>query len=124
MKNEPVAYIDPYDLERLPHYDCHIGSQQLKNGIPLYTHPANVTYELTMEKCRELLKENEALKAHPVKELTEETKEALIVARSIAMRMAAEARIPECGDFAKIAQCLDFACDELATLAKAKAVNK
>jgi hypothetical protein len=40
MNNEPVAYIDPYDLERLPHYDCHIGSQQLKNGIPLYTHPA------------------------------------------------------------------------------------
>ena len=40
MNNEPVAYIDPYDLERLPHYDCYIGSQQLKNGIPLYTHPA------------------------------------------------------------------------------------
>jgi len=40
MTNEPVAYIDPYDLERLPHYDCYIGSQQLKNGIPLYTHPA------------------------------------------------------------------------------------
>jgi len=39
MNNEPVAWIDPYDLERLPHYDCHIGSQQLKNGIPLYTHP-------------------------------------------------------------------------------------
>ena len=56
---------------------------------------------------------------HPV-ELTEETKEALIVARSIAMRMAAEARIPECGDFAKIAQCLDFACDELAILRKAQ----
>ena len=37
--NEPVAYIDPYDLERLPHYDCHIGSQKMKNGIPLYTHP-------------------------------------------------------------------------------------
>ena len=37
--NKPVAYIDPYDLERLPHYDCHIGSQQLKKGIPLYTHP-------------------------------------------------------------------------------------
>ena len=36
-KAEPVAYIDPYDLERLPHYDCHIGSQQLKNGISLYT---------------------------------------------------------------------------------------
>ena len=39
MNNEPVAWIDLYDLERLPHYDCHIGSQQLKNGIPLYTHP-------------------------------------------------------------------------------------
>jgi len=45
MNNEPVAYIDPYDLERLPHYDCYIGSQQLKNGIPLYTHPANLTDE-------------------------------------------------------------------------------
>ena len=45
--NEPVAYIDPYDLERLPHYDCHIGSQQLKNGIPLYTHPVK---ELTDEE--------------------------------------------------------------------------
>ena len=40
MNIEPVAYIDPYDLERLPHYDCYIGSQQLKNGIPLYIHPA------------------------------------------------------------------------------------
>ena len=56
---------------------------------------------------------------HPV-ELTEETKEALIVTRSIAMRMAAEARIPECGDFAKIARFLDFACDELAILRKAQ----
>ena len=45
MNNEPVAYIDPYDLERLPHYDCYIGSQQLKNAIPLYTHPANLTDE-------------------------------------------------------------------------------
>ena len=47
MNNEPVAYIDPYDLERLPHYDCHIGSQQLKNGIPLYTHSVK---ELTDEE--------------------------------------------------------------------------
>ena len=45
MNNEPVAYIDPYDLERLPHYDCYIGSQKLKNGIPLYTHPADLTDE-------------------------------------------------------------------------------
>ena len=50
--NEPVAYIDPYDLERLPHYDCHIGSQQLKNGIPLYTHPVK---ELTDEEIWEVV---------------------------------------------------------------------
>ena len=50
-KAEPVAYIDPYDLERLPHYDCHIGSQQLKNGIPLYTHPVK---ELTDEEIRHI----------------------------------------------------------------------
>jgi hypothetical protein len=48
---KPVAYIDPYDLERLPHYDCHIGSQQLKNGIPLYTHPVK---ELTDEEIQEV----------------------------------------------------------------------
>ena len=52
MNNEPVAYIDPYDLERLPHYDCHIGSQQLKNGIPLYTHPVK---ELTDEEIVNLI---------------------------------------------------------------------
>ena len=52
MNNEPVAYIDPYDLERLPHYDCHIGSQQLKNGIPLYTHPVK---ELTDEEIWEVV---------------------------------------------------------------------
>ena len=39
MNNKPVAWVDPYDLERLTHYDCHIGSQKMKNGIPLYTHP-------------------------------------------------------------------------------------
>ena len=47
--NKPVAYVDPYDLERWPHYDCHIGSQQLKNGIPLYTHPVK---ELTDEEIK------------------------------------------------------------------------
>ena len=51
MNNEPVAYIDPYDLERLPHYDCHIGSQQLKNGIPLYTHQVK---ELTDKEIQEV----------------------------------------------------------------------
>ena len=50
MINKPVAYIDPYDLERLPHYDCHIGSQQLKNGIPLYTHPVKEPTDLELLK--------------------------------------------------------------------------
>lgn len=66
MNNEPVAYIDPYDLERLPHYDCHIGSQQLKNGIPLYTHqyerPHN-TVLVPCDKLAEMQAEIEALKA-------------------------------------------------------------
>ena len=72
--NEPVAYIDPYDLERLPHYDCHIGSQQLKNGIPLYTHqyerPHN-TVLVPCDKLAEMQAEIETLKVHPVKELTD-----------------------------------------------------
>ena len=52
MNNEPVAWVDPYDLERLPHYDCHIGSQKMKNGIPLYTHPVK---ELTDEEIADLI---------------------------------------------------------------------
>ncbi|CAB5079544.1 hypothetical protein UFOVP146_2 [uncultured Caudovirales phage] len=71
-KAEPVAYIDPYDLERLPHYDCHIGSQQLKNGIPLYTHPLNPKYD---PETGEPLIDGYPLFSglpHPVKELTDE----------------------------------------------------
>ena len=49
MNNKPVAWVDPYDLERLTHYDCHIGSQKMKNGIPLYTHPVK---ELTDEEIK------------------------------------------------------------------------
>jgi hypothetical protein len=40
MNNEPVAWIDPYDLERLPHHDCWVNGQEHKNSVPLYTHPA------------------------------------------------------------------------------------
>jgi len=40
MSNEPVAWIDPYDLERLPHHDCWVNGQEHKNSVPLYTHPA------------------------------------------------------------------------------------
>ena len=57
MNNKPVAWVDPYDLERLTHYDCHIGSQKMKNGIPLYTHPVK---ELTDEEIVSLYKETEA----------------------------------------------------------------
>ena len=38
--NEPVAYIDRQDLERLPHHDCWVNGQEHKNNVPLYTHPA------------------------------------------------------------------------------------
>ena len=71
--NEPVAYIDPYDLERLPYYDCHIGSQQLKNGIPLYTHPVkelkNIVLASATCSCGKVM---EVTNLQPVKELTDE----------------------------------------------------
>jgi hypothetical protein len=38
--NEPVAYIDCQDLERLPHHDCWVNGQEHKNNVPLYIHPA------------------------------------------------------------------------------------
>ena len=41
MNNEPVAWIDPYDLERLPLNDCWVNGEKSKwADIPLYTHPA------------------------------------------------------------------------------------
>ena len=66
MNNEPVAWIDLYDLERLPYYDCHIGSQQLKNGIPLYTHPAE--HDLGIA---EAIGFDKGYKSASVKELTD-----------------------------------------------------
>ena len=74
MNTEPVAYIDPYDLERLPHYDCHIGSQQLKNGIPLYTHPVSQYKAITNTKIEPTV----VSYTHPVKELTDEEMKNLI----------------------------------------------
>lgn len=44
---KPVAWIDLYDLERLPHHDCWVNGQEHKNSVPLYTHPAK---ELTDEE--------------------------------------------------------------------------
>ena len=40
MNNEPVAWINPYDLERLPLYDCWVNGEKSKGSVPLYTHPA------------------------------------------------------------------------------------
>jgi hypothetical protein len=53
--NEPVAYIDCQDLERLPHHDCWVNGQEHKNNVPLYTHPAKT---LTDEEIQAIAKES------------------------------------------------------------------
>ena len=46
MNNEPVAWIDPFDLERLPLYDSWVSGEKTKwADIPLYTHPTDLTDE-------------------------------------------------------------------------------
>ena len=81
MNNEPVAYIDPYDLKRLPHYDCHIGSQQLKNGIPLYTQDQlEEARKLGMQQERAMWElaasTQEIMDTHPAKEHFEDEPQA------------------------------------------------
>lgn len=46
-------------------------------------------------------------------ELSDDQQRALLDARDIAMRFTLQARIPECGEFAAIAQNLDWLCNEL-----------
>jgi hypothetical protein len=47
MNNKPVAWIDPYDLERLP-LDCWVNGEKSKwADVPLYTHQVK---ELTDEE--------------------------------------------------------------------------
>jgi hypothetical protein len=75
MNNEPVAWIDPFDLERVPLYDCWVSGEKTKSvDIPLYTHPVKELDE-QFKKGFEAGKE-EGWKAHkfhhPVKELTDE----------------------------------------------------
>jgi hypothetical protein len=54
MNNEPVAWIDPYDLERLPINDCWVNGEKSKwADIPLYTHPAKT---LTDEEITDLFR--------------------------------------------------------------------
>ena len=51
---KPVAWIDPFDLERLPLYDCWVSGEKTKKvDIPLYTHPVK---ELTDEEIEEVEK--------------------------------------------------------------------
>jgi hypothetical protein len=54
MNNEPVAWIDPYDLERLPLYDCWVNGEKSKwADIPLYTHSVK---KLTNEEITNLFR--------------------------------------------------------------------
>ena len=47
---KPVAWIDPYDLERVPLYDCWVSGEKTKRvDIPLYTHPVK---ELTDKEIK------------------------------------------------------------------------
>jgi hypothetical protein len=56
MNNEPVAWIDPFDLERLPLYDCWVSGEKTKKAdIPLYTH---LVKELTDEEINKLWAES------------------------------------------------------------------
>jgi hypothetical protein len=55
MNHEPVAWIDPYDLKRLPLYDCWVSGEKSKRAdIPLYTHPVK---ELTDEDIAKVVHE-------------------------------------------------------------------
>ena len=54
MNNKPVAWIDPFDLERVPLYDCWVSGEKTKwLDIPLYTHPVK---ELTDEEVIKIIK--------------------------------------------------------------------
>jgi len=58
--NEPVAYVNSMCNDYI---DWKADPMSI-DGQPLYNHPVNVTYELTMEKCRQQQVEIEALKRH------------------------------------------------------------
>jgi hypothetical protein len=51
MNNKPVAWIDPYDLERLPLNDCWVNGEKSKwADVPLYTHPAKTLTDDEIEE--------------------------------------------------------------------------
>ena len=49
-KLQPVAWINRDEYHGWLNWDKNT---EMPINIPLYTHPVNVTYELTMEKCRQ-----------------------------------------------------------------------
>ncbi len=82
---EPVAWLDPWTGTRVTtDYDAYG-----KHGTPLYTTPQPVARE----------------------PLTDEQIKALMQAHRTAMLMTCKARVPECGEFAAIAQDLDWLCE-------------
>ena len=82
---EPVAWLDPWTGTKVTtDYDAYG-----KHGIPLYTAPPPVARE----------------------PLTDEQTKALMQAHRTAMLMTCKARAPECGEFAAIAQDLDWLCE-------------
>ena len=82
---EPVAWLDPWTGTKVTtDYDAYG-----KHGIPLYTAPQPVARE----------------------PLTDEQIKALMQAHRTAMLMTCKARVPECGEFAAIAQDLDWLCE-------------
>ena len=84
---EPVAWLDPWTGTKVTtDYDAYG-----KHGIPLYTAPQPVARE----------------------PLTDEQIKALMQAHRTAMLMTCKARVPECGEFAAIAQDLDWLCESL-----------
>ena len=84
---EPVAWLDPWTGAKVTtDYDAYG-----KHGIPLYTAPQPVERE----------------------PLTDEQSKALMQAHRTAMLMTCKALVPECGEFAAIAQGLDWLCESL-----------
>ena len=82
---EPVAWLDPWTGTKVTtDYDAYG-----KHGIPLYTAPQPVARE----------------------PLTDEQVKALMQAHRTAMLMTCKALVPECGEFAAIAQDLDWLCE-------------
>ena len=85
VKGEPVAWLSPWRKDQVTtDYDAYG-----KQGIPLYAAPQPVARE----------------------PLTDEQIKALMQAHRTAMLMTCKAQVPECGEFAAIAQDLDWLCE-------------